>query len=215
MSQQQGKFIVIEGLEGAGKSSAIALVNDIIKQHIGQAPVCTREPGGTPLAEKMRDLVKIADETDPLCDEAECLLIYAARTQLIANVIKPALSAGQWVLGDRHNLSSLAYQGGGRGLMPLVKAVSDACLRGFKPDLTLYLDIDPTLGLSRAASRGELDRIEQQAIEFFERARRTYLQLADEDDSIVVIDASQSMEQVHNDIGIQLRRHLSTLMSEQ
>ncbi|QDE31489.1 dTMP kinase [Shewanella polaris] len=215
MSQQKGKFIVIEGLEGAGKSSAIALINDIISQYIGQSPVCTREPGGTPLAEKIRDLVKIADESDPLCDEAECLLIYAARSQLIANVIKPALSSGKWVLGDRHNLSSLAYQGGGRGLMPLVKAVSDACLHGFKPDLTLYLDIDPTLGLSRAASRGKLDRIEQQAIDFFERARKTYLKLAHEDDSIIVIDASQSMEQVHDDIRLQLQRLLPALMGEQ
>jgi dTMP kinase len=211
MISETGKFIVIEGLEGAGKSSAITLVNDLIKQHTGHAPVCTREPGGTPLAEKMRDLVKIADETDPLCDEAECLLIYAARSQLIANVIKPALAKGQWVLGDRHNLSSLAYQGGGRGLMPLVKAVSDACLAGFTPNLTLYLDIDPKLGLTRAAKRGELDRIEQQAIDFFERARQTYLQLASQDDSIVVIDASQTMDKVHQDIRSQLLQRLPLL----
>ncbi|GGP73922.1 dTMP kinase [Shewanella ulleungensis] len=211
MISETGKFIVIEGLEGAGKSSAITLVNDLIKQHTGHAPVCTREPGGTPLAEKMRDLVKIADETDPLCDEAECLLIYAARSQLIANVIKPALAKGQWVLGDRHNLSSLAYQGGGRGLMPLVKAVSDACLAGFTPNLTLYLDIEPKLGLTRAAKRGELDRIEQQAIDFFERARQTYLQLASQDDSIVVIDASQTMDKVHQDIRSQLLQRLPLL----
>lgn len=211
MMSQTGKFIVIEGLEGAGKSSAITLVNDLIQQHTGQAPVCTREPGGTPLAEKMRDLVKIADETDPLCDEAECLLIYAARSQLIANVIKPALAKGQWVLGDRHNLSSLAYQGGGRGLMPLVKAVSEACLAGFTPDLTLYLDIEPRLGLTRAANRGELDRIEQQAIDFFQRARQTYLQLASQDDSIVVIDASQTMDKVHQDIRRQLQQRLPLL----
>ena len=211
MMSQTGKFIVIEGLEGAGKSSAITLVNDLIQQHTGQAPVCTREPGGTPLAEKMRDLVKIADDTDPLCDEAECLLIYAARSQLIANVIKPALARGLWVLGDRHNLSSLAYQGGGRGLMPLVKAVSEACLAGFTPDLTLYLDIEPRLGLTRAANRGELDRIEQQAIDFFQRARQTYLQLASQDDSIVVIDASQSMDKVHQDIRSQLLQRLPLL----
>jgi len=199
-SQNTSKFIVIEGLEGAGKSSAIALVRDYIEKHIGTAPICTREPGGTPLAEKMRDLVKIADDTDPLCDEAECLLIYAARAQLIANVIKPALAQGTWVLGDRHNLSSLAYQGGGRGLMPLVEAVSAVTLHGFKPDLTIYLDIEPKLGLTRAASRGELDRIEQQAVEFFERARATYLSMAAIDDTIVIIDASQTMPQVHKDI---------------
>ncbi|MCL1037531.1 dTMP kinase [Shewanella submarina] len=196
----QAKFIVIEGLEGAGKSSAIALVKDLMEKQTGKAPVCTREPGGTVLAEKIRDLVKIAEADDPLCDEAECLLFYAARAQLVENVIKPALARGEWVLGDRHNLSSLAYQGGGRGLMPLVKAISDATLKGFKPDITLYLDVPPALGLERAASRGELDRIEQQALEFFDRTRETFLALAAEDDTIHVIDASQPMSEVHKDI---------------
>ncbi|WP_299789238.1 dTMP kinase [uncultured Shewanella sp.] len=199
-SEKSSKFIVIEGLEGAGKSSAISLVRDFIEKHTGMAPVCTREPGGTPLAERMRDLVKIADESDPLCDEAECLLLYAARAQLIANVIKPALNRGEWVLGDRHNLSSLAYQGGGRGLMELVEVVSQATLGEFKPDLTIYLDIDPELGLSRAASRGELDRIEKQKLDFFERARGTFLSIAAKDDSIAVIDAGQTMAEVHKDI---------------
>ncbi|MCT7941403.1 dTMP kinase [Shewanella holmiensis] len=205
---QTGQFIVIEGLEGAGKSSAVELVHNIITAEVGHEPVCTREPGGTPLAEKIRDLVKIAEPNDPLCDEAECLLFYAARTQLITNVIKPALAKGQWVLGDRHNLSSLAYQGGGRGLMPLVKAISDASLHGFKPDLTLYLDIEPSLGLQRASQRGALDRIEKQHIAFFERARETFLQFAAQDSSIIVIDASQTMEKVHQDIRAELTKRL-------
>ncbi len=200
MSQTSAKFIVIEGLEGAGKSSAIALVRDFIEKQIGREPICTREPGGTPLAEKIRDLVKIAEPNDPLCDEAECLLIYAARAQLVANVIKPALADGNWVLGDRHDLSSLAYQGGGRGLMSLVSSVSTATLKGFKPDLTLYLDIDPVQGLQRAANRGALDRIEQQDISFFERARATYRELAEQDESIFVIDAGQEMAEVHQSI---------------
>ncbi|MBR9727841.1 dTMP kinase [Shewanella intestini] len=206
-----GKFIVIEGLEGAGKSSAIALVKKIITEHTEAEPVCTREPGGTPLAEKIRDLVKVADDSDPLCDEAECLLFYAARTQLVANVIKPALAKGQWVLGDRHNLSSLAYQGGGRGLMTLVKSISDISLNGFKPDLTLYLDIDPRIGLTRAAARGELDRIETQKIAFFDRARETFLSFADNDESIIMIDASAPIEQVNQAITEQLAKHLSRL----
>ncbi|KPZ70917.1 Thymidylate kinase [Shewanella sp. P1-14-1] len=209
MIEQKAKFVVIEGLEGAGKSSAIELVKTLITSHTGKAPVCTREPGGTPLAEKMRDLVKIADETDPLCDEAECLLFYAARAQLIANVIKPALADNTWVLGDRHNLSSLAYQGGGRGLMPLVKSISDITLKGFKPDLTLYLDIEPKLGLERAANRGALDRIEVQKIEFFERARATFLDFAAKDDSIIVIDASKTLEEVHQQITTELTARLS------
>ncbi|WP_282166833.1 dTMP kinase [Shewanella japonica] len=209
MIEQKAKFVVIEGLEGAGKSSAIELVKTLITSHTGKEPVCTREPGGTPLAEKMRDLVKVADETDPLCDEAECLLFYAARAQLIANVIKPALADNTWVLGDRHNLSSLAYQGGGRGLMPLVKSISDITLKGFKPDLTLYLDIEPKLGLERAANRGALDRIEVQKIEFFERARATFLDFAAKDDSIIVIDASKTLEEVHQQITTELTARLS------
>ncbi len=200
MSEIQGKFVVIEGLEGAGKSSAIHLVRDYIEKHTDRKMVCTREPGGTPLAEKMRELVKAVDKEDPLCDEAECLLIYAARAQLVANVIKPALEKGQYVLGDRHNLSSLAYQGGGRGLTELVDVISNVTLKDFKPDLTLYLDINPKLGLQRAAARGALDRIEQQKIDFFERARTRYLQIASEDESICVIDASQNITEVHKDI---------------
>ncbi|NRD74438.1 dTMP kinase [Shewanella sp. VB17] len=198
--QVKNKFIVIEGLEGAGKSSAIALVRDFIAQRTASVPICTREPGGTPLAECIRDLVKIADDSDPLCDEAECLLFYAARAQLVANVIKPALAKGQWVLGDRHNLSSLAYQGGGRGLMSLVESVSQATLGDFTPDLTIYLDIDPILGLSRAANRGELDRIEVEEVHFFERARETFLSYAEQDNTIHVINAGQTMSQVHQDI---------------
>lgn len=197
---KQGQFIVIEGLEGAGKSSAIALVKTWLEKHTGQQVVSTREPGGTPLAEKMRDLVKNGDDSDPLCDEAECLLIYAARAQLVNNVIKPALANGQWVLGDRHNLSSLAYQGGGRGLIGLVKTVSDVTLKDFKPHLTIYLDIEPQLGLSRAANRGALDRIEQQKLSFFERARATYLDLANKDDTIEIVDASKTLDKVHGDI---------------
>ncbi|MBV7314597.1 dTMP kinase [Shewanella sp. NIFS-20-20] len=208
MNNTKAKFIVIEGLEGAGKSSAVALVNAYITRLTGESPVCTREPGGTPLAEKMRDLVKQAHPDDPLCDTAECLLLYAARAQLIANVIQPALSQGKWVLGDRHNLSSLAYQGGGRGLMPLVNAISEVTLGDFRPDLTLYLDIDPELGLARAAKRGELDRIEQQALAFFQRARQTYLSLAHADPSIIVIDASQDLAAVHRDITSALEQHL-------
>ncbi|WP_417760751.1 dTMP kinase [Shewanella sp.] len=208
-STTAGKFIVIEGLEGAGKSSAIASVKQFLAQLNHREPVCTREPGGTPLAEKIRTLVKEVNHDDPLCDEAECLLMYAARAQLVANVIKPALADGQWVLGDRHNLSSLAYQGGGRGMLPLVQAISDVTLKGFKPDLTLYLDIPPKVGLARAANRGALDRIEQQAIDFFDRARSTYLELANADDTIEVIDASQPMDAVQRDILSALQRRLT------
>ena len=109
-----GKFIVIEGMEGAGKSSAIAVIENILKKQ-GIDYVNTREPGGTPLAESLRDMVKSVDHQEKLTIETELLLMYASRSQLLANKILPALAEGKWVIGDRHDLSSRAYQGGGRG----------------------------------------------------------------------------------------------------
>lgn len=194
------KFIVIEGLEGAGKSTAIGHIMSVLNTHNIQNVVSTREPGGTPLAEAMRALVKEAHADEELTIQSELLLMYAARSQLVERVIKPALAAGQWVVGDRHDLSSQAYQGGGRGLKDIMAPIKNAVLGDFKPDLTLYLDIDPTLGLSRAQARGELDRIEQNALTFFRRAREVYLEAARNDSSVVKIDASQSINKVSQDI---------------
>ncbi|HDX8589335.1 TPA: dTMP kinase [Aeromonas dhakensis] len=190
------KFIVIEGLEGAGKSSAVRYVTDYLHAHGVARIECTREPGGTPLAERMRAIVKeVHDER--LTIEAELLLMYASRVQLVETRIKPALADGVWVVGDRHDLSSLAYQGGGRGIdANLIGAIKRAVLGDFKPDLTLYLDIDPAIGLQRARHRGELDRIELEQLSFFERTRQRYLELAAADASVKVIDAGQAPEQV-------------------
>ncbi|MEF2521654.1 dTMP kinase [Vibrio mimicus] len=195
------KFIVIEGLEGAGKSTAIQVVVDTLHQHGIDQITRTREPGGTALAEKLRALVKEDHPGEVLQDITELLLVYAARVQLVENVIKPALADGVWVVGDRHDMSSQAYQGGGRQIAPsTMKNLKQTALGDFKPDLTLYLDIDPKLGLERARGRGELDRIEKMDISFFERARQRYLELAESDESVVLIDAAQSIEQVSKDI---------------
>ncbi|WP_448213003.1 dTMP kinase [Colwellia sp. MEBiC06753] len=195
-----GKFIVIEGMEGAGKSSAINVVVELLKKHQIEF-VQTREPGGTPLAEQLRDIVKSAKYDEKLTEETELMLMYASRSQLLVNVIKPALNDGKWVIGDRHDLSSQAYQGGGRNISDSVmKTMADITLKGFKPDLTLYLDIAPTVGLARAKARGELDRIELEQMDFFERVRNKYVSLAAQDKTIVTIDASQSMAKVHQDI---------------
>lgn len=191
-----GKFIVIEGLEGAGKSTAIATVKQYLESR-GHQVVCTREPGGTPLAEQLRTLVKQADLQEHIAPETELLLMYASRVQLLTNVIRPALAAGNWVLADRHDLSSRAYQGGGRQLGDnLLDTLRTAVLGDTRPDLTLYLDIDPALGLARAASRGELDRIEQEQLSFFQRTRAKYLEIAAKEPNIVVIDAGQPLAQV-------------------
>lgn len=193
----KSKFIVIEGLEGAGKTTARDTVVDELRQQGIEDIVFTREPGGTPLAEKLRDLVKQGVENEKLTDKAEVLMLYAARVQLVDNVIKPALARGAWVVGDRHDLSSQAYQGGGRGIdSRLIQSLRDTVLGDFKPDLTLYLDLPPEIGLERARSRGALDRIEQESLAFFERTRARYLTLAEQDDSIITVDASQTLPEV-------------------
>ena len=193
-------------MEGAGKSTAHQCVVDALKELGIDDVVFTREPGGTPLAEKLRHLIKHETE-EPVTDKAELLMLYAARIQLVENVIKPALAQGKWVVGDRHDMSSQAYQGGGRQLdQRLLQGLKETILGDFEPDLTLYLDIDPAVGLARARGRGELDRIEQQNLDFFHRTRARYLALVKDNPKAVIINAEQSVEQVQQDIRQALRR---------
>lgn len=204
---KHGKFIVVEGLEGAGKSSVIGLVKNTLID-AGISVELTREPGGTPMAEAIRECVK-HDWEESVAEETELLLMYAARVQLLKNRILPALERGCWVVGDRHDLSSQAYQGGGRGVdASTMQAISEIALGGFKPDLTLYLDVEPATGLARAKGRGELDRIEQAGLAFFERTRARYLSLAENDNSIVVVNAMNDMPEVHRDVQRILQEYL-------
>ena len=208
------KFIVIEGLEGAGKSTAISYIDKwLVQQNMpADKVVYTREPGGTELAERMRDIVKMDVQGETLQDKAELLLMYAARVQLVEHIIKPALAEGKIVVGDRHNYSSLAYQGGGRGIdLKLIEEIKQVALGDFKADLTLYLDIDPELGLSRARGRGELDRIERQAIGFFERTREVFLALVADDENAFTIDGSQTPDLVEKAIFARLDNWLASL----
>ena len=158
----RSKYIVIEGLEGAGKTTARNVVVETLEQLGIRDMVFTREPGGTQLAEKLRSLVldikSVGDEV--ITDKAEVLMFYAARVQLVETVIKPALANGTWVIGDRHDLSTQAYQGGGRGIdQHMLATLRDAVLGDFRPDLTLYLDVTPEVGLKRARARGELVQV--------------------------------------------------------
>lgn len=206
----KSKFIVIEGLEGAGKTTAREAVVEVLQQHGIHEIVFTREPGGTPLAEQLRVLVKQGIEGEQVTDKAELLMLYAARVQLVENVIKPALARGAWVVGDRHDLSSQAYQGGGREMdAALMTTLRDAVLGDFRPDLTLYLDVTPEIGLQRARARGALDRIEQESLRFFERTRARYLVLAQADASIVTVDATQAIDEVTTSLKAALHRWLA------
>jgi dTMP kinase len=195
----QGRFVVIEGLEGAGKTTAIQTVHKWLQDH-GHPVVQTREPGGTPLAEQIRTLVKSVQQ-EAVSPVTELLLMYAARAQLLNNVIRPALARGDWVLADRHDLSSRAYQGGGRQIPDQVlDPIRQLVLAELRPDLTLYLDIDPVIGLERARARGELDRIEQEQLAFFQRARAKYLAIAATEPNIVVIDAARPLPDVQQQL---------------
>lgn len=199
----RSNYIVIEGLEGAGKTTARDVVVETLRDLGVNDLLFTREPGGTALAEKLRSLVldikSVGDEV--ITDKAEVLMFYAARVQLVETVIKPALASGQWVIGDRHDLSTQAYQGGGRGIdRTMLATLRDAVLGDFRPNLTLYLDVTPEVGLKRARARGDLDRIEQESLNFFNRTRARYLELAAADDSIITVDATQPLEKVMSDI---------------
>lgn len=209
-----GKFIVIEGMEGAGKSSAIAVIEGLLQKQ-GIDYIKTREPGGTPLAESLRDMVKSVAHQEQLTCETELLLMYASRSQLLANIVLPALTAGKWVIGDRHDLSSRAYQGGGRGFdEKIIDTIREITLKGFCPDITLYLDIEPHIGLSRAKARGDLDRIEQEKMEFFIRVHEKYRELAAKDDSIITIDAAQDIDKVHLNISNSINTFITDSLAD-
>lgn len=195
-----GKLIVIEGLEGAGKSTVVQSVMDLLAQKDIKA-ITTREPGGTALGEILRNLIKNPEYSEVLEDKSELLLLYAARIQLLKQVIQPALQEGIWVVADRFEWSTLAYQGGGRLLsLAMIEHLSAFCLNGFKPDLTLYLDITPELGMQRVGSRGSFDRIEQQSMDFFHRVREAYLECVQKNLETVVIDASLSRSEVEGTV---------------
>ncbi|MBQ8024662.1 MAG: dTMP kinase [Succinivibrio sp.] len=198
---KKGLFITLEGTEGSGKSTQIA----VIKAHMeakGHKVVCLREPGGTPIAEEIRTLLKTPRKDDNMCDKTELLLMYAARAQLVETVIKPLLAQGTDVICDRHDLSTVAYQGGGRGMnMDDINAIRKVVLGDFRPDLTIVIDVDPKIGMQRARNRGELDRFELSQIDFFERVRNTYLEYAKHHPEFVkVVDGQKEILAVSKDV---------------
>ena len=197
---QRGLFITVEGIEGVGKSTNIGVLVKLIEA-AGHDVLTTREPGGTPVAEDIRKLLKDHGD-EPIPEIAELLMMFAARSLNVNNVIVPALNAGKWVISDRFTDSSRAYQGGGRGIpMDTINQLADWVHGDTQPDLTILLDAPAEIGMARATSRGTPDRIEQEKLEFFARVRECYLELAaGEPDRFVVIDTSRGLADVEADI---------------
>ena len=194
--QARGVFITIEGGEGVGKSTNIESIREYLQQKNVES-VVTREPGGTLIAEKVRKLLLDVHE-EQLTELSELLLVFAARAQHIESLILPALADGKWVICDRFTDATYAYQGGGRGLDRTKIAQLETMVQGqLKPNLTIILDMDPALGMERAAKRGSLDRFEQEALEFFDKVRACYLEIAArEPERCVIVDASQKLVDV-------------------
>ena len=207
------RFVTLEGGEGAGKSTVLAALRDALEAD-GREVVCTREPGGTPLAEQIRRLLLRppghAGSHEPPTAETELLLMFAARAQHVRETILPALQRGAWVISDRFTDASYAYQGGGRGLDVDLIAELERRVVGIVPALTLLLDVPVTIGLQRVRGRGAADRIEAERDEFFERVRSAYLaRAATEPGRFRVIDATPPAGQVAAQAVAQLRMRMA------
>ncbi|MCG7900095.1 MAG: dTMP kinase [Candidatus Thiodiazotropha lotti] len=206
----KGRFITVEGGEGAGKSSNLDYIRNLLSS-AGKQVVFTREPGGTPLGEAIRDLL-LGHQHTGMADDTELLLMFAARAEHLQQKIKPALQQGQWVLCDRFTDASYAYQGAGRGLASDRIASLEQFVQGeLRPDLTLLLDLPVEQGLARAGQRSEPDRFEKQEMSFFEKVRAGYLEIAArEPHRVKIIDASKPLETVQQQID-----HVVTAFLEQ
>ncbi len=207
----RGKFITIEGVEGAGKTTNIPFIQQLLVEQIGGdkgdgvAVVHTREPGGTEVGEAIRDIL-ISTALPAMHEDTELMLMFAARSEHVRKVIEPTLASGNWVLCDRFTDASYAYQGGGRGV-PLERiAQLENWVQGqLRPDFTLLFDVDADTGLSRALNRGDADRFEEEDIEFFNRVRAQYLSMAEQDPKrYKIIDAGARLDTGLNNVRSQL-----------
>lgn len=195
-----GSFITFEGIEGAGKSCNISHAGMLLENSAKQV-MLTREPGGTPLGESLRELL-LGHKHDDISSTAELLLMFAARAQHLQSKILPALERGEWVICDRFTDATYAYQGGGRNLDTAAIAALESLVQGERrPDLTILLDLPVSMGLERAGKRSAPDRFEREKHDFFERVRSAYLQIAERDPQRVkVVDASMPLQQVQQQI---------------
>lgn len=205
-----GLLLTLEGIEGVGKSTVAQYIVETVRA-AGIEIVATREPGGTPIAEQIRQILLDADASETLLPKTEMLLLFAGRNQHIETVIKPALAAGKWVLSDRFTDASFAYQGAGRGVdLKYIEALADCVQEDLQVDCVFWLDAPVEVALERAKGRGELDRFEQEDIAFFTRARDMYAQRAATLPYYKRIDASLDVAAVK----AQIKQHLVRLLSK-
>lgn len=206
-----GKFISIEGIEGAGKSTQISFIQAFLENQ-GINVVVTREPGGTALGEQIRELL-LTPRDEGMSDDAELLLMFAARAEHIHQVIKPALARGDWVLCDRYVDATFAYQGGGRGIdRERIQLIADWTLKGLQTDLTFLFDLPVEVGQSRVVKRQQKkDRFEQEKAAFFQKIRDCYLARAEQEpERIKIIDASRDIEAIQAQLSVILTETLSS-----
>jgi len=206
----KGNFITVEGGEGVGKSTNMNFIKLLLEEN-KISVVTTREPGGTQVAEKIRQLL-LENNEEIISDQTELLLMFAARSQHITQVIQPALLAGHWVLCDRFTDATYAYQGGGRGMdISMIEWLEKTVQHGLRPDLTLLLDASIETGLNRANKRGKLDRFELEQQSFFERVRANYLQRARQrPQQIKIINADQTLDKVEAEISLNIQELLAS-----
>lgn len=206
---QRGRFITVEGIEGVGKSTNVTFISQYLSHH-GITHIVTREPGGTPLAESLRETL-LTPREEKVSKMTELLVMFAARAQHLEAVIKPALARGDWVLSDRFTDATYAYQGGGREMDNATIAILEKMVQGdLQPDLTFLLNAPVRLGLQRARKRSQADRFEQETVTFFERVATGYAQRAKEfPKRFVQIDAAQPLAMVQKDISNALGQFLS------
>lgn len=207
-----GFFLCIEGPEGAGKTTQLARLEKRLQQQ-GVSTLLTKEPGGTPLGDKIRQLVLLEPDLK-ICPVSEFLLYASSRAQHVRDVIRPALEEQKVVLCDRFTAASYAYQGCGRGVaLDFIAAVNQQATQGTEPQLTLLFDLDPEVGLQRVAARGEKDRLERADLAFHQRVRQGFLQLAKaHPETFVVVDAASPVEQVEAQLWQHLRPRLEAAL---
>ncbi|WP_343187616.1 dTMP kinase [Buchnera aphidicola (Periphyllus koelreuteriae)] len=209
---KKNKFIVVEGMEGSGKTTACKKIKKILLSKMIKNVIIVRQPGSTFISEKIRSLIKSDYKHEKLNKYSELLLLYSARFQLLKNIIQPQLKKGNWIISDRHNLSSIAYQRGGQGIQnSLIKKLIKITNKFAKPDLTIFFDVNQKIGLKRISFRSKLDRIEKKSYLFFSKVRKYYLKYISLESKKIIINANLNLKIVNKVLKKKLNHWLKNI----